>query len=790
MIPKDIKFKYANLIGKIDVKNKLSHRKNVFKNYTKGLINGKNYTPYAPAKKNEKKPLMRKYTSVTKEKSNNGSITQKNSRAKYIDTNFRINPLQYSSRSLKDLETFIHQKFVNKYIKNFYKYIKITEDNIYEKISIYNIYQANKLINDQRCRLRLSFEEHKYYFNLEDYMIDSYSLIESNILLKFLLYFIYRRDTYANKEHKENEKIIKFKIKVFKNFVTIIQNNLEKIDNYEFSILEKIVYDIRDITNSLIRRESIINMKGFSKIRNNIIKYFIGNIDNLEVLGDYLIFIPILLKISLIKINVSLPNSFSLGKQINIYLNEYIIKRKTPIKIDIFNTKNKTLNNDMSKTSNFARKINYNKSFYNEHIKKNNSFSSNEDLNPKKEEVTILDYSFNAKKSKNIIKRQTYDPEIKGIEILLNNFQFFNKRNNKKTKNTKASFDINKKRRKDALLNKMIKFRGNKSLSDKKPNNNRYQSINNIKNFNNFSINNININNNFFTSRIHNHNKNCNGFLTRKNKRKTSLRKNKSDRTSFEDKNTMYKSNVLNKSVLNNNTINKNNRNSLLSSEEIKQYSFRKFSNKNFPFKIIQNLNKNNSTTNKDSIILLRSTNSATSFRNNLYNTKDSKIKKNSFILPKGSSSQILSKNLSIKKDNFTPNDNIKQDKTNKYKFKDVNEFILELLKNSTKYTINQVLLENIESINNNPNNKYSIEYKSFFTRRIFRYFPEKYFEKNENVWKYGEYKDSRFKSNYVYNLLMMKIQKQMQKNKEKYKNLLDKEINVRQISKSADIYL
>ena len=59
--------------------------------------------------------------------------------------------------------------------------------------------------------------------------------------------------------------------KVFKNFVTIIQNNLEKIDNYEFSILEKIVYDIRDITNSLIRRESTINMKGFSKIRNNII---------------------------------------------------------------------------------------------------------------------------------------------------------------------------------------------------------------------------------------------------------------------------------------------------------------------------------------------------------------------------------------------------------------------------------------------------------------------------------------------------------------------------------------
>ena len=35
-----------------------------------------------------------------------------------------------------------------------------------------------------------------------------------------------------------------------------------------------------------------------------------------------------------------------------------------------------------------------------------------------------------------------------------------------------------------------------------------------------------------------------------------------------------------------------------------------------------------------------------------------------------------------------------------------------------------------------------------------------------------------------------MKIQKQMQKSEEKYKNLLNKEVNIRQISKSADIYL
>ena len=135
-------------------------------------------------------------------------------------------------------------------------------------------------------------------------------------------------------------------------------------------------------------------------------------------------------------------------------------------------------------------------------------------------------------------------------------------------------------------------------------------------------------------------------------------------------------------------------------------------------------------------------------------------------------------------------NNNHENIKNKKFKFKHINDFILEILKQSNKYDIKNVYLENIDSVNRDLNKKYTIEYKDYFRRRIFRYFPPKYFEENNNVWKNGEFKDSRFKSKYDYNLLMMKIQKQIQKNKDKYKNLLQKEINIRQISKNADIYL
>ena len=168
--------------------------------------------------------------------------------------------------------------------------------------------------------------------------------------------------------------------------------------------------------------------------------------------------------------------------------------------------------------------------------------------------------------------------------------------------------------------------------------------------------------------------------------------------------------------------------------------------------------------------------------------------KNSSLIGNKSSFSSLSSRRISIKRSNSTLNINKNNNNNNiikkKYKFKKNDDFIVELLKQSNKYDIKNILLENIESINRNPNSNFILEYKSHFRRRIFRYFPPKYFEANDNIWKNGEYRDSRYKSNYDYQLLMMKIQKQIQSSKDKYNNLLEKEVNIRQISKSAEIYL
>ena len=194
---------------------------------------------------------------------------------------------------------------------------------------------------------------------------------------------------------------------------------------------------------------------------------------------------------------------------------------------------------------------------------------------------------------------------------------------------------------------------------------------------------------------------------------------------------------------------------------------------------------------NKDSLSLIPSYSAP--IRKIKNNKSINKMNNNILVVNKNSFSSLSSKRFSIRKSNSTissNNNNIKKENNKKNKFKDINQFILDLLQKSNKYSIKNILLGNIESINKDPNNKFSIEFKNYFRRRIFRYFPPKYFEIDNNIWKDGEYRDSIYKSNYHYNLLMMRIQKQIQRNKDKYKNLLQKEVNIRQISKSADIYI
>jgi hypothetical protein len=157
------------------------------------------------------------------------------------------------------------------------------------------------------------------------------------------------------------------------------------------------------------------------------------------------------------------------------------------------------------------------------------------------------------------------------------------------------------------------------------------KSISNIKTYN-YITNNLdqNININLAISKFKNSYKHSINYMDKNNKKNRYLIKNKNDRSSFEEKKTMYKSNSMNKILLNNKiTYNLKN---LQSQGEINQYSFKKVPNHNDPYKTVKNaiLNKNNNVINKDSLILLRSTNSA-SFRNKAYNYKDKIININSF---------------------------------------------------------------------------------------------------------------------------------------------------------------
>ena len=303
-----------------------------------------------------------------------------------------------------------------------------------------------------------------------------------------------------------------------------------------------------------------------------------------------------------------------------------------------------------------------------------------------------------------------------------------------------------------------------------------------------------NLNHQFSNLKKTSNNKNIN--ITRK--RKYSLQNNKNDKNYFYDKK------VINKNNINDFDINKH-FNRMKSLKVINQYSFiNKVNHKNKNNNI---KNKNDSISNisnnyKDSIYIPFS-NSMTmrkvkNKRNDKLNKYINNNKNNTSIHHKSSISSLSSRRFSVRKSNSTfninnnnnSNSNSGGDKNKKYHFKTIHEFIFELLRQSNKYDIKNLLLENIESVNRDPNNNFAIEYKNYFRRRIFRYFPPKYFESNDNAWKNGEFRDSRYKSNYIHNLLMMKIQKQMQKSEEKYKNLLNKEVNIRQISKSADIYL
>ena len=825
MIQQEVKIKPLLSSVRTEIK-KRGHRKSVSTYIPKLFLSGKSTNP---TKKNEinqnnnnpnnpndnsnkksfKKFFIRKNTVIIKEnkKNNNNEIIPKKQNSNKNITSKNIKLASKTNQSFHQLEKIVFKKFYDNYTKYYYSFKKINDDNDNEKVSIYDYYQLDNITSNKKCKIKIDFNEYNQFFNYNEYIMDYFGLKECNYMLLFLLFFIYKRDIYIF--NKEEDKI-RNKTIIFRSFVKTMLQRIEKINDFKNSILYQMIVNIKEINNKLVKSDS--NSYNDNKYKNSIInnndyKYFLGKEIKLEELInsdiDYSKFLPILINISFIITKTCLPNTFCFGQKLNFYLNDFFHKRKVAKIMNFFNIQTKIKSKykqNYTKRPSTSRKINYNKSFYNENIaqEKNSgiSFVTIENLNDKLNDDRYYDYTLETNNKRNILRRAVNDPEIKDIELFLNNLDNYHRRLNKKPKSIKFTIDIKDKKEKDALLKKMIKRKENKSST----------SMGNInqKLFNNlnskFSSNNRisilkNLNHQFSNLKNNSNNKNQNININITTKRKYSFQNNK------KDKNNSYDKRTINKNIINNDIdINIRRFNRMKSTKIINQYSF-----------INKTINKLKNNTIKNKTDSIPNITSSKNYKDTIYipcinsitmrkikNKRSDKFnnnKNNSSIYHKSSISSLSSRRISIRKSDSTfninnndPNNN--NEKNKKYHFKKIHEFIFELLRQSNKYDIKNLLLENINSVNRDPNNNFAIEYKNYFRRRIFRYFPPKYFESNDNVWKNGEFRDSRYKSNYLYNLLMMKIQKQMQKSEEKYKNLLNKEVNIRQISKSADIYL
>ena len=193
-------------------------------NFPKLFLSGKAMNPHLINKKNEKKFLIRKYTAVIKEnRNNNGNLVSKNDNK--INNTKSYKNKQKTKKALRHLEKIIYNKFYSNYTKYYYDVNKTTDDNENVKMSIYDYYQSNKIISNQKCRTKVIFQEYKYYFNINEYIIEYYIIKECNIMLKFLLFFIYSRDIYVFNKSEDKKRN---KINIFKNFVRIIQQKNRK----------------------------------------------------------------------------------------------------------------------------------------------------------------------------------------------------------------------------------------------------------------------------------------------------------------------------------------------------------------------------------------------------------------------------------------------------------------------------------------------------------------------------------------------------------------------------------
>ena len=213
-----------------------------------------------------------------------------------------------------------------------------------------------------------------------------------------------------------------------------------------------------------------------------------------------------------------------------------------------------------------------------------------EDLNDKLDDDKYYGYSpLNINTNRNILKRAINDPEIKDIQLFINNFQQYSKRHNKRQKSIKFSINLKSKNEKDALLNKMM----NKNNSEK-----IYNNLKNMNNNNNHKSILKNLNNHFS---ILKHKSNSIENVKVKNP----LINNKNNNNSSDE--TRFKRNLKNHMTIKENKM--GSLNNIKPLKVIRQYSFKYKTNRNNKNILFRRINKSllnyNNNSKKDSLIFI-----------------------------------------------------------------------------------------------------------------------------------------------------------------------------------------
>ena len=344
----------------------------------------------------------------------------------------------------------IKKQYITPYITKIMesKRFNIMKDE--EKPIYFCLYKINDIFLNKKTRLSVNFYECNLFYDENEYLMRFFRRYEYNVMMRYLLAFVYDKDSYSHcsKEeyrHKNKNVIKKFQYMVNNNY--IYDNDLENISSerfFQMNLNRKSFPNPRKSINQKIspfflKRKNLLFLYEYetsnkNKIRENLFKkipkyYFIKDL-------------PIE------KVPNCIQNFYSLGYFMNKLIENYLFyrkyffyKNKKPIDIisrknsnidneslDNFDSKRKKENSDEEKTSS-SLSDSYSAKFINE-ISLDSSSSDNEIFNKSIKKIRKRDSVFYTKDNK-FKKKKREDNEISDIKNLIKTME------NKKQKNVR-----------------------------------------------------------------------------------------------------------------------------------------------------------------------------------------------------------------------------------------------------------------------------------------------------------------------------------------------------------------